>query len=99
MLSEPADRGKKKRLEIRYLQASRFIDRNKTAVGFKSAKKQVWSGGLLFLITFLARRAAIRAQVADVSRAHQAGLNIAVRANRSTAMVTAHGFGRRFFVF
>jgi len=41
MLSEPADRGKKKRLEISYLQASRFIDRNKTAVGFKSAKKQV----------------------------------------------------------
>jgi len=33
--------GQKKRLEISYLQASRFIDRNKTAVGFKSAKKQV----------------------------------------------------------
>ena len=54
---------------------------------------------MLFLITFLARRAAIRAQVADVSRAHQAGLNIAVRANRSATVVATHGFSRRFFAF
>lgn len=53
--------------------------------------------GLLFLCGWflLPGRAAVRAQVADVARAHQAGLNVAVGANRAAAMIAANGFFRR----